>query len=243
MVWLNYSQAWGGSYETKCFAKELDNLDVSADLLQPIRFQGQFFDGETNLHYNRFRYYDSDVGMFVQRDPIGLMGGSNTYQYAPNPTKWIDPIGLKKSPNKCKCENNPCEGRNPAKEARSWQGKAPYTGKDTYTNVVVKKGTVLYTLYPHGPNTPNYFVEGSQLLAARGARAYNDSLQVAHSGNYANQRPMRTQVHAFLVKNDICMAKGKALANPHLGKGGGTQFFLEDRDKIHLSPTFRIIGL
>ena len=105
VVWLNYSQAWGGSYETKCFAKELDNLDVSADLLQPIRFQGQFFDGETNLHYNRFRYYDSDVGMFVQRDPIGLMGGINSYQYAPNPIIWIDPTGLNKKldPARQKC--------------------------------------------------------------------------------------------------------------------------------------------
>ena len=243
IIWLSYDRAWGGNFDSLYKQQFVDNFAVSENELQPFKFQGQTLDIETGLHYNRFRYYDSDVGMFVQRDPIGLMGGSNTYQYAPNPTKWIDPIGLKKSPNKCKCENNPCEGRNPAKEARSWQGKAPYTGKDTYTNVVVKKGTVLYTLYPHGPNTPNYFVEGSQLLAARGARAYNDSLQVAHSGNYANQRPMRTQVHAFLVKNDICMAKGKALANPHLGKGGGTQFFLEDRDKIHLSPTFRIIGL
>ena len=95
VVWLNYSQAWGGSYETKCFAKELDNLGVSADLLQPIRFQGQFFDGETNLHYNRFRYYDSDVGMFVSRDPIGLVGGDNVFAYALNPTAWIDPFGLK----------------------------------------------------------------------------------------------------------------------------------------------------
>ena len=94
VVWLNYSQAWGGSYETKCFAKELDNLDVSADLLQPIRFQGQFFDSETNLHYNRFRYYDSDVGMFVSRDPIGLLGGNNIFQYAPNPIAWIDVLGL-----------------------------------------------------------------------------------------------------------------------------------------------------
>ena len=94
VVWLNYSQAWGGSYETKCFAKELDNLDVSADLLQPIRFQGQFFDGETNLHYNRFRYYDSDVGMFVSRDPIELEGGLNIFSYAPNPNEWIDPLGL-----------------------------------------------------------------------------------------------------------------------------------------------------
>ncbi len=99
MVWLNYSQAWGGSYDTKCFAKELDNLDVSADLLQPIRFQGQFFDGETNLHYNRFRYYDSDVGMFVSRDPIGLIGGNNVFQYAPNPIGWSDPWGLAKVPS------------------------------------------------------------------------------------------------------------------------------------------------
>ena len=96
VVWLNYSQAWGGSYETKCFAKELDNLDVSADLLQPIRFQGQFFDGETNLHYNRFRYYDSDVGMFVSRDPIELLGGFNVFEYASNPIIWIDEFGLKK---------------------------------------------------------------------------------------------------------------------------------------------------
>lgn len=75
MVWLNYSQAWGGSYETKCFVNDLDNLDISADELQPIRFQGQFFDSETNLHYNWFRYYDSDVGMFISRDPIELLGG------------------------------------------------------------------------------------------------------------------------------------------------------------------------
>ena len=170
VIWLTYDRAWGGSFDTIYKQQFIDNFAITANELQPIKFQGQSLDTETGLHYNRFRYYDSDVGMFIQRDPIGLMGGSNTYQYAPNPTKWIDPIGLKKSPNKCKCENNPCEGRNPAKEARSWQGKAPYTGKDTYTNVVVKKGTVLYTLYPHGPNTPNYFVEGSQLLAARGAR-------------------------------------------------------------------------
>ncbi|MGP2571411.1 RHS repeat-associated core domain-containing protein [Ornithobacterium rhinotracheale] len=46
------------------------------------------------MHYNRFRYYDSDVGMFVSRDPIGLMGGSNVFAYAPNPTGWVDPWGL-----------------------------------------------------------------------------------------------------------------------------------------------------
>ena len=46
------------------------------------------------LHYNRFRYYDPGVGRFVSQDPIGLMGGGNFYQYAPNTSNWIDPAGL-----------------------------------------------------------------------------------------------------------------------------------------------------
>ncbi|HSX60853.1 MAG TPA: RHS repeat-associated core domain-containing protein [Tahibacter sp.] len=62
---------------------------------QPLRFQGQYFDSETGLHYNRFRYYDPDVGRFVSQDPIGLAGGANAYQYAPNPFDWSDPHGLK----------------------------------------------------------------------------------------------------------------------------------------------------
>ena len=73
-----------------------DTGGYSQDELQPIHFQGQHFDAETGLHYNRFRYYDPDVGMFTSRDPIGLMGGDNVFQYAPNPTGWIDPLGLAK---------------------------------------------------------------------------------------------------------------------------------------------------
>jgi RHS repeat-associated protein len=65
---------------------------------QPIRFQGQYHDSETGLHYNRFRYYDPDVGRFASQDPIGLTGGFNNYQYAPNPVTWIDPSGLSGKP-------------------------------------------------------------------------------------------------------------------------------------------------
>ena len=62
---------------------------------QSIRFQGQWHDPETGLHYNRFRYYDPDVGRFIHQDPIGFGGGINWYQYAPNPTGWVDAFGLK----------------------------------------------------------------------------------------------------------------------------------------------------
>lgn len=59
-------------------------------------FQGQYLDRESGFHYNRFRYYDPDTGRFIQQDPIGLMGGANFYQYAPNSINWIDPWGLMK---------------------------------------------------------------------------------------------------------------------------------------------------
>jgi RHS repeat-associated protein len=61
---------------------------------QPFRFQGQQYDEETGLHYNRFRYYDPGVGRFVSQDPIGLRGGDNLFQYAPNTAVWFDPLGL-----------------------------------------------------------------------------------------------------------------------------------------------------
>ncbi|HDR9839443.1 TPA: HNH endonuclease, partial [Burkholderia multivorans] len=48
------------------------------------------------LHYNRHRYYDPNSGRFVSKDPVGLVGGINVYQYAPNAVAWVDPLGLRK---------------------------------------------------------------------------------------------------------------------------------------------------
>ncbi|EMH4086295.1 TPA: RHS repeat-associated core domain-containing protein [Providencia stuartii] len=57
---------------------ELGNLHSSGYVRsQNLRFQGQYFDRETGLHYNPFRYYDPDIGRFIQQDPIGLAGGLN----------------------------------------------------------------------------------------------------------------------------------------------------------------------
>ncbi len=64
------------------------------EITSPLRFQGQYFDEETGLHYNRHRYYSPNTGRFVTADPIGLAGGLNNYQYVPNPTGWVDPLGL-----------------------------------------------------------------------------------------------------------------------------------------------------
>ena len=62
------------------------------------RFQGQYHDHETGLHYNRYRYYDPRVGRFISKDPISYAGGLNLYAYAPNPVGWVDPLGLAPCP-------------------------------------------------------------------------------------------------------------------------------------------------
>ncbi|WP_212626924.1 RHS repeat-associated core domain-containing protein [Pseudomonas sp. PP3] len=63
-------------------------------LEQPLRFQGQYFDAESGLHYNRHRYYHPDTGRYLTPDPVKLAGGLNAYRYTPNPTGWVDPLGL-----------------------------------------------------------------------------------------------------------------------------------------------------
>ncbi len=86
-VWRGASTAWGRSLR--------ESTPVNWDTPQNLRFQGQYLDRETGLHYNTFRYYDPAGGCYTQMDSIGLLGGSNLYQYAPNPLSWIDPLGLK----------------------------------------------------------------------------------------------------------------------------------------------------
>ncbi|MDQ4036944.1 MAG: type IV secretion protein Rhs, partial [Actinomycetota bacterium] len=66
----------------------------------PLRFPGQYFDPETQLNYNYHRYYDSTTGCYQTDDPIGLDGGIDTRSYVPNPTVWLDPLGLMSCGNK-----------------------------------------------------------------------------------------------------------------------------------------------
>lgn len=88
VVWSAQYKAWGRAIEQR------SSCGHQQGLTNPIRFQGQYHDHETGLHYNRHRYYDPEVGRFISRDPIGYAGGINFYLYALSPTQWVDPNGL-----------------------------------------------------------------------------------------------------------------------------------------------------
>ena len=86
--------AWRARYGTWGTADEIG----VASLDNPLRLQGQYHDAETGLHYNYHRYFDGDTGHFLTPDPIGLAGGENLYQIAPDTWNWSDPLGLSCEP-------------------------------------------------------------------------------------------------------------------------------------------------
>jgi RHS repeat-associated protein len=60
----------------------------------PARYPGQWHDAETNLSYNRYRYFDPETTQYISPDPMGYSGGLNWYNYPRNPLTWSDPLGL-----------------------------------------------------------------------------------------------------------------------------------------------------
>jgi RHS repeat-associated protein len=101
IAWAAQYKAWGQAREV------ISDAARKAGIANPIRFQGQYFDEETGLHYNRYRYYDPHAGRYVSSDPIGLLGGANLHRYVPSPTEWTDPLALAACPTRYAAQDLP----------------------------------------------------------------------------------------------------------------------------------------
>lgn len=112
---------------------------ASGSLTLNLRFPGQYYDVETELHYNYFRDYDPEIGRYVESDPIGLNGGLNTYGYVEgNPINFIDPYGLAKPDL-----GSGVESHNGGKEHVHWGDKS-----DPRKNAINKDGSIRHGKEP-----------------------------------------------------------------------------------------------
>ncbi|MEU2240333.1 putative T7SS-secreted protein [Streptomyces sp. NPDC018338] len=83
LAWRTRTTLWGTTTWNK-----------SATAYTPLRFPGQYFDPESGLHYNHFRYYDPESARYLSQDPLGLAPAPNASTYVHNPHVWSDPLGL-----------------------------------------------------------------------------------------------------------------------------------------------------
>ncbi|UNO41078.1 putative T7SS-secreted protein [Streptomyces sp. MST-110588] len=83
LVWRNTTTLWGCT-----------SWNADATAYTPLRFPGQYFDPETQLHYNFYRHYDAFTSRYISADPLGLAPDDNNLSYVTNPHAWIDPLGL-----------------------------------------------------------------------------------------------------------------------------------------------------
>lgn len=70
-------------------------LPVSSGASLNLRFPGQWFQAETELHQNWMHDYNPTLGRYLQADPLGLVDGPSVYGNAlQNPQRYVDPNGL-----------------------------------------------------------------------------------------------------------------------------------------------------
>jgi len=167
IVWSAHYRAYG----------EITRLDIGK-IDNPLHFQGQYFDQESGLHYNRHRYYNPDIGRYLTPDPVKLAGGINAYQYVPNPTGWVDPLGLNTCPggDGCKPHTN-TENSNkqlnvddgtPSLPASSKKQEYLYRGDSRHPDEIFETGfesrgksTDLYLHSQNNASPPSNFVSTS----------------------------------------------------------------------------------
>lgn len=96
MTDMDQNVVWKADYDPFGEATvEEDPYGDGQTVTNNLRLPGQYYDKETELHYNHFRYYDPSTGRYITSDPIGLLGGRNTYLYArANPIINFDRSGL-----------------------------------------------------------------------------------------------------------------------------------------------------
>ncbi len=169
--------------------------DRNALTHQPLRYAGQYAGSETGLHYNLFRYYDPQTGRFTVQDPIGLKGGLNLYQYAPNPLGWIDPLGL--SGDKVNVyKDAPYHGTTD----NSVKIRAPTNGQTALDNSVQVK--------PTSPRRVGVDIANNEIVVLDKTRFLSEHVDEYH-GHVRDWDALDNKQQSALIKSGKTTRKGK----------------------------------
>ncbi|WP_314615640.1 putative T7SS-secreted protein [Streptomyces stackebrandtii] len=175
------------------------NRDATA--YTPLRFPGQYFDPESGLHYNYFRYYDPESARYLSQDPLGLAPSPNPAAYVHNPLLWADPLGL------LPCKNEP--------DDPTWGGRVIYGELDELGRPTGMRATLGDDMMGKNPTDPHGDPPGwetdkgynrAHLLGAQlgGSNYKPENFVTMHS--YANSPVMRhieNQVRAATESGEI----------------------------------------
>jgi len=99
---LGLSAPWSETFtvsatapETLVYSTPYPGLSAASTVGNAFGFHGLQHAAVTGFVYARNRYYDPELGRFIQTDPMGYVDGPNSYQYAlNNPVNYSDPLGL-----------------------------------------------------------------------------------------------------------------------------------------------------
>jgi RHS repeat-associated protein len=216
--------AWSGAL--KVWGDDLTRVRASATVDCQIRFQGQWRDEESGLHYNRHRYYDPGVGRFISQDPVRLIGGANFYNLSPNPVSWLDPLGLSETWYRSMSE-------------RDWNtfqetGKMPPSNKETMVSPTAGyAGSYTGTRGSESVLVKITVKDGTtDALLKIGVRNEGPLIQEAHG-----ELPLVSSVKNW-KENNAFFKEEKKQINIGLGKGKALDIFnenIEEKEKLDKS--------
>ncbi|WP_420064953.1 RHS repeat-associated core domain-containing protein [Pectobacterium colocasium] len=221
--WRGEQGLWGAHREERRpiplrrYLGDAANEEVYCEL----RYQGQLFDAETGLYYNRHRYFDPETAQYLSADPIGLAGSIRPQGYVFNPLEWVDPLGLeKKGPHSDKVPLS----RNSARKLLKSRGLNKQIQHDTVNSFdgqiyasQGKKGDV-FTITEDTPGSASqvYVTRGSAGATAAERRA-NLALPPNNSASYEGK---------VMLTRDQVLLEGRVAPQPQWGAdkvGGGWQ--------------------
>ncbi|WP_405449637.1 putative T7SS-secreted protein [Streptomyces erythrochromogenes] len=176
LAWRTRTTLWGTTTWTR-----------DATAYTPLRFPGQYFDPESGLHYNHFRYYDPESARYLSQDPLGLAPAPNTATYVNNPQTWSDPRGL--SPCPLFDNRMPDQLADELADAERLGVKPIRAGDDGFDDII-NSGTVKWAVTEQGELVfiPKH-VQGTELkhpVLTNGApvRAAGEAEIAGSGGNY-----------------------------------------------------------